>query len=85
MILKRPRCENCGRKIYPMSRPWSNVDHLLGDIPLHCPNCGEKISLQIKDNANKYGANVFLIQCCCGITFIISLVFIILYIPNVFI
>ena len=82
MILKRPRCEYCGIKIYPMSRPWSNVDHLLGDIPSHCPNCGKEINFKIKNEAEKYGANIFLIQCCCGITFIISIIFIILYIPN---
>jgi len=80
--LKRPRCENCNRKLYPKSRPWRSSDYLLGDIPPHCPECGKEISREIRDKAENYGAKIFLIQCCCGISFIISLILIIISISN---
>lgn len=38
----RPRCENCGARIYPIRRPFGAPQ--LGSVPSHCPNCGEQIS-----------------------------------------
>jgi len=44
----KPRCENCGTRIDRIYHPFKYK--FQWDIPSYCPNCGEQISINKKQN-----------------------------------
>ena len=75
---KRPRCDSCGSKIYPKTKPLRRANFLLGDLPLYCPNCGEKISNEKNAQVAEYGTNIYCIW-CIGFLLIVVVVLIIMF------
>ena len=78
MNFKRPRCENCGAKIYPKSSPFRKADFLIGDLPLYCPNCGKEISNEKNAQVAKYGTTIYGLWCIGFISFVIVVLIIFL-------
>lgn len=78
MKFKRPRCENCGAKIYPITKRYKIPDFLHGRIPSHCQNCGKEISNEKNAQVVKYNIFGFCLWCIGSILFIIVLSFILI-------
>ncbi|MFX1499071.1 MAG: hypothetical protein ACFFBH_16260 [Promethearchaeota archaeon] len=71
MKLKRPRCDNCGKKIYPKSNPFIRSSFLFGKIPSYCPDCGKEISNEKKAQLDEYSTSIYAIWCLGFITFVV--------------
>ncbi len=78
MTFKRPQCENCGWKIYPITKTFRIPDFLHGRVPSHCPKCGKEISREKKAQVAKYNIYGCSLWCIGSISFIIILSFILI-------
>ncbi|MBD3197187.1 MAG: hypothetical protein GF317_19185 [Candidatus Lokiarchaeota archaeon] len=76
--MARPRCENCGRKIRLISRPWIQDDDVFGDFPSHCPHCGSELSTTELHALEKHTNLLCLLRCVIPIVFMIILFIIVL-------
>ncbi|MFX1455536.1 MAG: hypothetical protein ACFFDB_09210 [Promethearchaeota archaeon] len=65
----RPRCNNCGKRIYLKYSPYKN--YLFSDPPLYCPNCGEQFSVEKTKNLVEHEELIY------GISLIIVVIIII--------
>jgi hypothetical protein len=68
-ILKRPRCESCGERIFRSQGPFRN--YFWGKIPSHCPRCGKQISAEKQAHLNAHDEFIWLSWCAIFITFFI--------------
>ncbi|MFX1494207.1 MAG: hypothetical protein ACFFBZ_08000 [Promethearchaeota archaeon] len=68
-VLSRPRCENCGARIYRTRGIFKN--YFWGEIPSHCPKCGEQISLDKKNHLREHDELIWLLWCVIFITIVI--------------
>ena len=68
-ILKRPRCEGCGGRIYRSQSPFGN--YFWGDTPSHCSRCGKQISAHKKEHLNAHDEFIWLSMCGIFIIFVI--------------
>ncbi|MHA2180483.1 MAG: hypothetical protein ACXAAH_03575 [Promethearchaeota archaeon] len=68
-IVKRPRCESCGARIYLSSKPFTN--YFWGDTPSHCSRCGKQISNYNQKHLNEHDECIWLSLCCISIIFLI--------------
>ncbi|MFX0033576.1 MAG: hypothetical protein ACFE8E_08440 [Candidatus Hodarchaeota archaeon] len=75
-ILYRPRCENCGNRLYRSHHPFRN--YFWGTIPSHCPRCGKEVSLDQKNQLIKHEGLFCLLICSIFITFVIVVLIIVL-------
>ena len=69
-ILKHPRCDNCGAKIWPQYKRFRRNSFFYGDIPSFCPNCGKEISNQKKAQFDDFRSFHFIIGCIMVIVII---------------
>ena len=67
---KRPRCDNCGAKIYPKYKPFRQNIWLSRDIPSYCPDCGMEITIEKKSQINEYRSLLWIIWCILFTVFI---------------
>jgi predicted amidophosphoribosyltransferase len=75
-ILKRPRCESCGERIYRSTSPFRN--YFWGDTPSHCSRCGKKFNSDTQKHLNAHDEFVWLSWCGVFIIFVIVVVVILL-------
>ena len=75
--MRRPKCDNCGRKIRLISKPWIRDDDVFGEMPTHCPHCGEKISDQKLRELDDYTGFLCLLRCCIPCLFIIIILIVV--------
>jgi len=78
MKFKRPRCENCGAKLFPKNKPFRKASFLFGDLPSYCPDCGKEITNQKKVQLDNYSTLIFSLWCISFISFVIVVLVIIL-------
>ena len=71
MKFKRPRCESCGKKIYPKVNPFIRANFLFGDLPSYCPNCGKEISNEKNAQVAKYNAYLYGLWCIAFVTIVV--------------
>ena len=79
MVLKRPRCENCKRKIYPTFKPQIRIRGfpIRGDIPAYCPNCGTELSNLTRMQLDSYDTNLYAIACSLSCVMVVVILVII--------
>ena len=75
-ILRRPRCENCGARIFRTRGIFSN--YFWGEIPSHCPKCGEQISGDKKNHLREHDELIWALWCVTFITIVIVVLVILL-------
>lgn len=75
---KRPRCDNCGAKIYPKAKPFRENNWLFGEIPSYCPDCGKELSNQKRAQLDEYKTLIYYIWCLVCIFFVIITIVIII-------
>ncbi|MFX0039134.1 MAG: hypothetical protein ACFFCY_14380 [Promethearchaeota archaeon] len=68
-ILKRPRCEGCGGRIYRSQSPFKN--YFWGDTPSHCSRCGKQINAEKQEHLNTHDEFIWLAWCATFITVVI--------------
>jgi len=67
--LSRPRCGNCGKRIF---RPYSRFkNYMWRQIPSHCPYCGEELSFDKKERLVEYEEFLWMLLCLAVIIFFI--------------
>ncbi|NVM16376.1 MAG: hypothetical protein HWN80_01570 [Candidatus Lokiarchaeota archaeon] len=76
--MKKPRCENCGRKVHPAKSAMQSFDTILSEIPSHCPNCGAEISDTKQKHVDKYTDYLSILKCIPVIGFIILIIILII-------
>jgi hypothetical protein len=75
MALKRPRCENCGAKIYPKIKIFRVSGFpLRGDIPAYCPDCGKELSNLTRMQVDSYDTNLYGIMCASSCLVVVVIV-----------
>ncbi len=65
----RPRCENCGARIYRIHHPFRNYH--FRKIPSHCPECGEQVGYYKKEHLIEYESLGCLVSCIVFIAIVI--------------
>lgn len=78
MKFKRPRCDNCGVKLFPKNKPFRTAAFLFGDLPSYCPDCGKEISNEKRAQLDEYSTSIYSLWCIGFISFVIVVLVIIL-------
>ena len=60
-ILSRPKCENCGERIYRAGKPFSPIIGY-SSIPVHCPRCGVRLSVKKKEVLVKHDKSIWFLS-----------------------
>lgn len=76
--MKKPLCENCGRKVHPAKSAMQRFDIILSEIPSYCPNCGAEISYTKKKQVDKYTDYLSILKCIPVIGFIILIIILVI-------
>ncbi|MFX1569310.1 MAG: hypothetical protein ACFFCV_13185 [Promethearchaeota archaeon] len=71
-VLKRPRCEGCGGKIYRSNSPFRN--YFWEKIPSNCSNCGKQLSNEKKKQLQDHDEFLWLSLCLISITIFIVII-----------
>ncbi len=72
-ILLRPKCENCGERIYRAGKPFRPIIGY-SSIPVHCPRCGERLSAKKKEALVKHDRSIWFLLFIVFITLLIVIV-----------
>jgi hypothetical protein len=77
--MQKPKCENCGQFVYPVTSTfhYRRITHL--KPPKHCPNCGTKLSHIKRRQVDKYTDYSCIYKCIIGIGLIIVMIILINY------
>ena len=76
MKFRRPRCNNCGDKIFvrKMSIRSRLPERIFGGIPSHCPNCGKSLSNEKRAQLDAFETQIYCLLFSLVIIIIITVI-----------
>ena len=73
--LKRPRCENCGVKLFPKHKLFfREPSFLFGDLPIYCPDCGKEISNEKRAQLDEHSTKIYCLWCISFVIVVLVIV-----------